>query len=233
MKKIKRVLFILFIFLLIIAGAVYIDFFIASRNNSHPRISIKKDLGDGLSVYNCVLYRMWYCKENDTYTLGDYDDPDAICKIVYDYDKGYYTNGAGLKISKHDLEMIRDVYDSEVIETFNSESSVTNALYVAENYAKLNYKQVEEDEKPVKQGKYLVVTFPEFKEDKDDYKWVDDSETRYCLDDSADILKYAPLEEGKCGEFTNLTYESKWCELYTNSKLYFDEKINEKCKGVE
>ena len=221
MKKIKRILFILFIFLLTIAGAVYIDFFIASRNNSYPKISIKKDLGDGLVVYNAVFYRMWYCNANDTYTLGDYNDPEAVCRIVYDYDKGYYTNGADLKISKHDLEMIRDVYASEVIETMNSDTAISNAIYVAENYKKLEYKIVtDEKEKQVKQGKYFIATFPEFKEKGDDYEWVD-GETQYCIDESEDIKKYAPYEEGKCGEFVNLTFDTKWCELYTNSKLYF------------
>ena len=235
MKKIKKVLFILFIILLIIAGSVYIDFFIASKNNTHPKISIKKDLGDGLTVYNAVFYRMWYCKENKTYTLGDYDDPDAICKIVYDYDKGYYTNGADLKISKHDLEMIRDVYDSEVIETMNSDTAINNAVYVAEEYKKLDYKPVVENEKELKQGKYPIVVFPVFKENGDDYKWVD-GEDRYCIDDTDEtsgIKKYAPYEDNKCGEFVNLTYNKEWCELYTNSKLYFDEEINKLCKGVE
>ena len=56
---------------------------------------------------------------------------------------------------------------------------------------------------------------------------------QYCLDDSKDIKLIAPFEENQCGEFVNLTYDKKWCELYTNSKLYFDKEINDICKGVE
>ncbi len=233
MKKVRRILFIFFIILLVFAGCIYIDYFIASKNNSHPRIAIKKQIDENLSVYNCAFYRVWYCKSNDTYTIGDYKDADAVCNPAYEYEKGYYTNGAGIKISKHDLEMLISVYNSEVIETFNSDSVVSNAVYVAENYAKLNYRPVEEDEKQLKSGKYLIVTFPIFKEEKGKYAWVYEDDTRYCLDESEDIKKYAPYENETCGEFTNLVYEEKWCNLYTNSKLYFDSDINEKCRGVE
>ncbi len=233
MKKIKKVLFIFFIILLIFAGAVYIDYFIASRNNTHPKIAIKKEIDDDLFVYNGVFYRMWYCKANDTYTIGDYEDSDAVCAIAYEYDKGFYTNGAGIKISKHDLEMIREVYDSEVIETLNSDNVVENAVYVAENYAKLNYKEVEEDGKKVKSGKYVLINLPDFIEKNNKYSWTIDESKSYCLDESGDIKKYAPYEENVCGEFVNLTYDSKWCDLYKNSKLYFDDKVNEMCKGVE
>ena len=233
MKKIRKVIFILIIILLIFAGAVYIDYFIASRNNTHPKIALKKKIDGGLFVYNGVFYRMWYCKATNTYTIGDYKDSDAVCVIVYDYDKGFYSNGAGIKISKHDLEMIKDVYDSEVIETMNSDNVVENAVYVAENYAKLDYKVVEKDGKELKTGKYSLVNLPKFEEKNDKYSWVIDEEKQYCLDDSKDIKLIAPFEENQCGEFVNLTYDKKWCELYTNSKLVFDEKVNDMCKGVE
>ena len=233
MKKLKRFLFVIFIILLVAAGCIYIDYFFASRNNTHPRIAIKKKLDDNLSVYNGVFYRMWYCKTNDTYTIGDYKDNDAICNPKYEYDKGYYTNGAGIKISKHDLEMIVDIYAEEVIETFNSDTVVENAVYVAENYSKLNYKNIEENEKVLKSGKYNLVEFPVFTEEKDKYNWVYESEDKYCIDETEEIKKYAPYDENGCGEFVNLTYDKKWCELYVNSKLFFDEDINRICEGVE
>lgn len=233
MKKLRKILFIIFIILLVFAGCVYIDFFIASRNETYPKISIKEKIDDNLVVYNAAFYRMWYCKPTKVYTLGDYKDSDAVCNPEYEYDKGYYTNGAGIKISKHDLEMIIDVYNSEVIETMNSDSVVANAVYVAEGYAKLDYEPVEEEGKALKSGKYQLIYFPTFKETNNKFKWVYESDTMYCLDDSKDIKQYAPYEENSCGEFTNITFDKKWCELYVNSKLYFDEEINEKCRGVE
>lgn len=233
MKKLRRFLFIIFIILLVFAGCVYIDFFIASRNETHPKISIKKEIDENLVVYNGVLYRMWYCKPTKVYTLGDYKDSDAVCSPEYEYEKGYYTNGAGIKISKHDLEMLVGIYDSEVIETFNSDTVVANAVYVAEGYSKLEYKAAEDNGKVLKSGKYPLVYFPTFKETNNKYKWVYESDKMYCLDESKTIKQYAPYEEEKCGEFVNLTFDKKWCELYVNSKLYFDADINEKCRGVE
>ena len=233
MKKLRKALFIIFIILLVAAGCIYIDYFLASRNNTNPKIAIKKQIDDNLSVYNGAFYRMWYCKSNDTYTLGDYKDTDAVCNPKYEYDNGYYTNGAGVKISQHDLEMIEEIYDDEVIETMNSDTVVSNAVYVAENYAKLKYKEIEDNGKVLKSGKYNLVSFPTFEESKGKYSWTYDNEEKYCLDETEDIKKYAPYEEEKCGEFVNLTYDTKWCELYVNSKLYFDEDINKICGGLE
>ena len=233
MKKFKRILFVIFIFLLIAAGVIYIDYFFASRNNTNPRIAIKKQIDDNLFVYNGAFYRMWYCKSNDTYTISDYKDSDGVCDPEYEYVNGYYTNGAGIKISKHDLEMIVSIYDEDVIETFNSDSVLENAVYVAENYSKLKYKEIEENEKVVKAGKYVLIEFPVFKEVKEKYTWVYEDEKRYCLDDTGDIKKYALYTDNVCGEFANITYDKKWCDLYVNSKLFFDEKINEICRGVE
>ncbi len=233
MKTLKKLLFVIFIFLLISAGCIYIDFFYSSRNNTHPRIAIKKEIDENLSVYNAAFYRMWYCKTNKTYTLGDYKDSDAVCNPEYEFKNGYYTNGSEVKISKHDLMMLLDIYDSEVIETLNSEEVVSNAVYVAENYAKLKYKQVEENDKALKSGKYPLVNFPTFKEENNKYSWVYEDEERYCIDETGDIKKYASYTDGSCGEFKNLTYDKKWCELYVNSKLYFDDKIAEICRGVE
>jgi len=233
MRKIRKVIFIIFIILLVFAGAVYIDYFLASRNNTHPKIAIKKELEEDLFVYNAVFYRMWYCKANDTYTIGDYKDSDAICAPVYEYENGYYTNGDGIKISKHDLEMIREIYASEIIETMNSDSAVENAVYVAENYAKQKYKEVEIEGKKIKSGKYSLINFPTFVEKKGKYSWTIDDNSTYCLDDTEEVKKYAPYEEETCGEFVTLTYDTKWCELYTNSKLVFDEDVNKMCKGVE
>ncbi len=236
MKKIGKILFVIFIFLLVIAGGVYIDFFIAKSQNTYPKISIKKRIDDSLSVYNAPFYRVWYCKDNDTYTIGDYSDSDAVCSITYVYDGGYYTNGAELKIPKKSLEMIKKNYDPEVIELFNNESSINDAVYVSEKYAKLDYNEVkDENGKVVKVDKYTLIRIPDFKEVNDKYAWVYDDKKEYCLD-IKDNKKYYALyneEEGTCGEFELLDIDEKWCSLYVNSKFSFDEELVEKCKGVE
>ena len=79
-------------------------------------MAYKKHIDADLDVYNALFYRMWYCKSNDKYILGDYKDEDAACQTKRKYNKGYYTNGAGLKFSEDELELISTVYSDEQIE---------------------------------------------------------------------------------------------------------------------
>ena len=233
MRKIVKILFFIFIFLLIIAGAVYIDFFISKKKNTYPKIAIKKEIDSSLVVYNAPFYRVWYCKENNLYTIGDYNDSDAICRKEYTYENGYYVNGSNLIIAKRDLEMIKDYYDSEVIELFNSESSIEEAVYVSSLYEKQNYKPVlDEENNEVKVGKTSLIRIPTFVEDENgNFKWKLDDKT-YCLNIKDDKKYYSLYENEECSkDYTSLDLDTKWCTLYENSKLFYKKEINELCKG--
>lgn len=225
--KIKKILFIVIIVLLVITGALYIDFFFCKQRETHPRIAIKEKINDNEVVYKAVFYKVWYCKTTKKYTLGGWGDVDAICPSDYEYDEGIYTNGAGLKITEHDLELIKNYYDNEIIETFNDESQVKDAVYVSETYKHLDYKKaVNEEGIDLYAGRYQLVTMPEFVlNDKNKYEWKQ-SKDYYCLDND----NYAEYKDGECGAFKPLVYDEEWCKLYTNSIFGYNEEIKAKCK---
>ena len=55
----KKVVIILIAVLVLLSAVIYIDYFIVVNRTSYPKISIKKELDENLSVYNAVLYRVW------------------------------------------------------------------------------------------------------------------------------------------------------------------------------
>ena len=227
MTKFKKILFIVVIALLVITGALYIDFFFCKHRETHPRIAIKEKINDDEVVYKAAFYKVWYCKTTKKYTLGGWGDVDAICPSDYEYEDGIYTNGAGLKITEHDLEVIKNYYDNEIIETFNDENQVKDALYVSETYKHLEYKRATDEEgNELSSGRYALVTFPELVlNEENKYEW-QQSKAKYCLDNE----KYAEYKDEACGEFKPLVYDAEWCKKYTNSIFGYNEEIKAKCK---
>ena len=229
MKKLVRILIILFILIAVFGAAAYIDYFMIKGKNTYPKLAIKKKLNEDVTVYTALLYKVWYCKTNDTYTIGGYDDKDAICPHDYEYVDGYYTNSIGIKISKKDIEMLstNDIYTTEMIDNLSSEESVKNALHVVEAYMSKQYKSVN---KKSEEGEDLVV-FPTFKLDKNTkkYSWVydlDDTANYYCLSNKQ-VAKYDGEE---CGNFEKIKMDKEWCQSYEKSTLIYKNKIEDYCK---
>lgn len=102
MKKVKIILIVLFIILLVLSGMIYIDYFIVKEKNSIPKISLMEEEKE-FYVYKAPFYKVWKCKSDGSIIIGDYKDPDAICKTNYEFVNGYYVNANNLKISKKDL----------------------------------------------------------------------------------------------------------------------------------
>ena len=230
MKKLRKILIIIIVLLVVIAAADYIDYFIAKSRNTYPKISIKKELSDESIVYNAILYKVWYCKTNDTYTIGSYNDKDAICPHNYEYVDGYYTNSLGIKISKKDLQMISsyDIYTTEMIDNMSSEAQINSAVHVAKEYVeKTKYKTTG---KKTEDGIELVV-FPSFTLNKDtgDYSFtydIEDEKNYWCLNNNG----VATYNEGVCGEFKKIKMDEEWCSSYENSTLVYENKIADLCK---
>lgn len=215
MKKIKGILFILFIFLLVIASSIYIDYFIVRSRNTTPKIALKKNLDDNLIVYNAVFYRVWYCKTNNKYTIGNYDDLDAICPKKYNYDNGEYVNSKGITITKKDLSLISEIYNSSVIELIEDKETLNDYVEVALGYGKIKYKNLKVNNVDVKSsdGNNIIV-FPEYNENEDgEYEWIYNEEVKYCLKNN----QIAPYVNNKCGKYTSIKMKQKWCETYKKS----------------
>ena len=218
MKKLKIILLILFIAVVLFSAAAYIDYFIVVKRTTYPKIALKKEISDDLLVYNSVFYKVWYCKLNNMYTIGNYSDKDAICSNTLKYDKeGNYTNAMNVKIANDNMKLISNFYSYETIGNMNSED-VENAIYVSKEAYKVKFKYVLDssgDKQETHSGHYLV-DFPKFeKNKKEDYEWVYKKEY-YCMNNNFEIADY---QDGECGEFKSIGLEKKWCELYKASNL--------------
>lgn len=232
MEKMKKILIILSAVLVLLSAIIYIDYFIVVTRTSYPKISLKKELDENLSVYNAILYRVWYCKLNDTYTIGDYSDKDAICTNTLKYDKdGNYTNANDVKISANNMKLISAFYSYETIGNMTSDE-VEDALYVIKNAYKAKYKYLtdESGSKQETHSGYELIIFPKYEIKNNEVKWTYIEEEVYCINENKEIALYNEEEE-ECFDFESLGIDKKWCELYKKSNLKDSNISNELCKG--
>lgn len=142
MKKLKKIFIFLIIFILLFACSAYIDYYIVKTKNTIPRISVKKEINDNLIVYNALMYRVWYCKINGKYTIGDYKDSDAVCFSKDSYDEeGNYTNNENVLIKKEEINLLSNYYTSGQISTMTKED-LDNALFTIFEFGKIKYKKI-------------------------------------------------------------------------------------------
>lgn len=230
MKLIKKIFIIVFILLLILSAAFYIDYFLVKTNNKVPKFSLKKDEKDFI-VYSAPFYKVWYCKDSKNVIIGGYDDPDAICQKEYEFVNGYYTNSSGIKISMKDLELItkNGIYTSEMVEAMKSKKDVQNAVYVADTYGRLVYKKKLDskgNEMMVKDN--YVVIFPEFVEVNGKYDWhyEDEYTTRlYCMENRDGVEYFTRYNDGSCSKsYFKLKLDDNWCGKYKDSTLVYNEE---------
>ena len=228
MKKVKKVLIYILIIVVVLGSLIFFDYFYTKTNNVAPKISLKSDLDENTVVYKAVLYKVWYCKNSNTYYIGDYNDKDAICPKKYTYVYGYYINDQDVRISKRDLQLLTNdgLYTSEMVENMKDTTEVENAVYVAYNYGIKKYK--EEGSKSSKG--YNLVLLPEFKEDNTNFKWIYDESKKYCLKTDKNNDYLADYVNDECGEFVKIKMDQKWCENYKNSTLKYDDNIEKLCK---
>lgn len=230
MKKLSKIFIIIFIILFACSCIVYIDYYIVKSRHTTPKLAIKKQLNENLCVYSAPFYKVWYCKTNDTYTIGDYSDKDAICPCEYKFDEdNNYENSNGVKISKRDLMLISDNYTREMIDSIKNKYELDDAVYVSLNYGKTKYKVVMNNDVPLKAiDGNTIILFPEFKLNKDKYEWVYDNQEYYCMNSSGQVTPYL---NNLCGTtYTDIKLDEKWCDLYTKSALIYDDDVKELCK---
>lgn len=226
MKKLSKILIVLLIIILVISGSVYIDYYIVKSRGVSPKIAIKKNLNNNLVVYNAPFYKVWYCKTKDSYTIGDYGDKDAICPYEYIYDEeDNYTNKKGFKISNHDLTLISEYYNNDMIESINTKNELSNAIYVSSNYGKTIMKEINSSEIKSNDGSSIVL-FPEYKKVNNKYEWVYDNTDYYCMNNKGEIA----LFNEECGEYYSIKMDEKWCKLYSASTLRYHDEVKKLCK---
>ena len=231
MKKIKKIMIILIAVLVLFSAVVYIDYFVVVKRTSYPKISLKKQLDENLIVYNAILYRVWYCELNDTYTIGNYKDKDAICTNTLKYDKnGNYTNANDVKISAENMKLISAFYSYELIGNMSAED-VEDALYVIENAYKVKYKYTTDETGSNQEthSGYELIVFPKYEIKNNDVKWVYQEEV-YCINDKNEISIYNEEDE-ECFDFKPIGIDKKWCDLYKKSNLKDLKNAEELCKG--
>ncbi len=241
MKSLKKIFIIIIVLLVVFSGVVYIDYFLVKTKNTFPKIAIKEELNDETTVYKAILYKVWYCKNNKSISIGNYSDRDAICPKKYTYENGYYKNNMGIVISKHDLELLisNSIYTSEMIEDINSENDLKDKVYVALTYGKTKYKKVEKDKREgltLESGVELVV-FPTFEQNGNEYSWVYNYnvDNFNCMKTEKDKTKtFSKYENNTCGkEYQPLQFDSRWCSLYKNSTLIYKDDIEKLCEKKE
>lgn len=222
----KKLFVAIIILLLIFCGVCYIDYFLVKTKGSFPKIAIKKvDKDKHVTIYNAVLYKVWYCEDENKILIGGYGDPDNQCSNPLIYKDGYYINESNVKISKQDYDILisEGIYTNDMINIMLNNKEVNDAVYVANNYMLHKYEIVEEEKN------YLLVVFPELKEKKNNYIWVypENEDSYYCLFKKDGREYYSKYENGKCSnEEKLLEYDQKWCSLYKSSTLVFLEEDN-------
>ena len=238
MKSLKKIFIIIVVLLVVFSGIVYIDYFLVKTKNAFPKIAIKEELNDETTVYKAILYKVWYCKNNKTLSIGNYSDKDAICPKKYTYKNGYYKNSMGIVISKHDLELLisQGIYTSEMIEDISTESDLKDKVYVALTYGKTKYKKVDKDKREditLINGVELVV-FPSFEQKGEEYSWTYDYDiiNFNCMKTDKDKTKlFSKFENGECSEdYQKLQFDDRWCSLYKNSTLIYKDDIEKLCE---
>lgn len=229
MKKLKLISLILLVAVVLFSAAVYIDYFVVTRRTTYPKIALKKELSDDLLVYNSVFYRVWYCKINKTYTIGNYSDMDAICSNTLKYDKnGDYTNANDVKIESNNMKLISSFYSYEAIGIMSSDE-VEDAIYVANNAYKVKFKYLldSDGDKVETHSGYNLIQFPKYElNNKDEYEWVY-SKDYYCLDGNGQI---APYQDEECGSFVSIGIDSRWCNLYKSTNLSDSKEAKMLCE---
>lgn len=229
MRNFLKVLLVL----IIIFGLVsYIDYFMVKKKNVVPKISIKKEYKDSeMIVYNSLFYKVWYCTKDKSIIIGSYGEDDAVCPLTYEFVDEYYTNASNYKISKSDLSIIsyNNIYTREMIDIMKSKEEVDNAVYVSLTFMKLSPKIIETSIK-LDEG-ISIALYPTYNENENKWEYKDNIDNYYCYK-KVDGLEYnSKYINGKCEELKLITIEDKWCNLYKNSTLVYNEEIkNEYCK---
>ena len=241
MKVVKRVFLVLFSLAVFIAILSYLDYFLVKTKNSLPKLSIKTDNKEkDIKTYKALFYKVWYCMADGTTIIGDYSDPDPVCPNAYNFKDGYYTNSSGLKISQRDtlLMIDKNIYTHEMIDIMTTTLEVSNAVYVSEHFGKTIFKTVDSKKGTVKgeSKEYSLVVFPTFKKEGNTYKWnynTEDETNYYCIsNNSTDESAFSKYTNGNCEKtFEPLRPDEKWCSLYQNSTLVYNEKqVGNLCK---
>ena len=228
MKKLKKVLLILVIVFVLFSAVAYVDYFVVVKRTTFPKIALKENINSDLVVYKSIFYKVWYCKLNDTYTIGDYSDKDAICDNTLKYDKeGNYTNALNVKIDSENMKLISNFYSYEDISKM-SEEEVKDSLYVIENAYKVNFKYYldSDGDKQETHSGYYLIQFPKYKLNGDDVEWIYEDKY-YCINENNEIAEYD--ESMECGTFTSIGLEKKWCELYKKSKFSENKQAKKLC----
>jgi len=235
MKVVKKIIAFLIVLIVVIFAVTYIDYFMAKTNNTYPKLALKSENKEKeMITYKGFFYKMWNCTSEDTMLVGDYFDEDPVCPISYVFENGYYTNGAGFKISKRDIYLMisYNIYTNEMIDVMVSTEEVNNATYVAFEYGQ-TLNSIVEDKKATFEDddkEYALIVHPKFEKIADDYKWVfnhENEEDYYCARvDEDGLFEYAKYYDGYCvGEFEPIKMSEKWCELYKNSTLVYSEEL--------
>lgn len=233
MKVVKKMFLLLITLVIVVVIFSYLDYFLVKTKNTFPKVSIKvNDKDKNMVTYNAIFYKVWYCTKDKTTRIGDYGDPEPSCSDSYSFVDGYFTNSFGTKISQKDLLIMIDknIYTRDMIDIMN-ETDVKNAIYVAEAYEKTLYKVLDSKKGKIngESKEYSVVLFPVFKKLNDTYKWTYDEnnlEEYYCMSENDKGEKtFSKYADGYCENmFNTLNFDEKWCSLYKNSTLVYDEK---------
>lgn len=230
MRKLSKVFIIIFIILFACGCAIYIDYYIVKNRHTTPKLAIKKQIDDNQVVYSAFFYKVWYCKTNNMYTIGDYSDKNAICPLEYTFDNDdNYENTNGVKISRRELTLISEIYTTEMIEDIKNKYELEDAVYVSEEYGKTKYKIVMRNDNPlITSDGSTIILFPEFKLNNEKYEWVYDNQNYYCMNSLGEISLF---QYNACSPlYSSIKMDDKWCELYTKSTLIYNEEIKNLCK---
>lgn len=141
-RRLKISVFAIFCFIVVLLSTSIIDYSTAMKNDSEPLFVIKiKNNHKQATIYYGTFYKAWKCDNGEsTVIFGRYNSELGYCKLEPKYDvNGIYTNPYGVRITKSQMNIIKNYYfddfiniknDTELVNAYKISTALNNIWWV-------------------------------------------------------------------------------------------------------
>lgn len=216
-------LFAFFCFLVVLFSTAIIDYTYSSRNNKTPLFVLRaRNNYKQVTLYYGLFYKAWKCdNEYDGVNFGRYNSEISYCALVAEYDENdVYTNPNGVKITRDDMNRIRNYYYDEFV-NFKNEEELENAIKISDAINKIWW--VRKDDATVNEPNAIIGVFGKMESDGWKLQYGNPEYYR-CVKKINEINIYSEYNylDNTCGDsWETLTLDEKICSLAKNKSPEF------------